>query len=534
MSKRRNQNYKSTNSNQSNKGTHRSGGKQVASKQGKQTDVCGSQDSVFTSRSNPVTYYTKFATFAQDAANLPFSHPVGAPIPLDFETAVGKFTAPYYTPGVMRLAFMPTVGVSKDFTSPINRSSIRFYTYMRSNQKASASYDHQDITMMMTAMDSCYMYHAMCRRLYGIVRDFTPVNLYYAKALVGACGGIFSDLIDNLQDFRAWINQFAYNLGQYAIPKGMTFFERHQWMCEGLYVDSQTEKAQTYVFVPDGFWKYDNTVATGSQCTYVPFLERGTATAKQYTVKALMEFGDSLLNAISNESDFAMISGDIYNFYGGDVNQLPYVDENYQVLPKYDETVLSQIENATILGQVVQNGQVISQNPAVNQGAIIFTPVLDPAVYRNPSMLNMHKDHPTPDDVIEATRLLAVMGADGEISTCGTEIVVEAKVLLVNPQNGNFRFNPIVTNVKHVNADQSTTYTDMLGVLMDVLQMAQFQHAPQYMVTYSKTPEGGATRYDIVGTSWDTDNVQTIPTDYLSNINIACLLSQFEVSNNRQ
>lgn len=533
MSNRRNSTYRKTNGNKTRTTNQKGENKGVTKKQGKQIDVCGSQDSIFTSRSNPVSYYTKFTTFAQDAANLPFSLPVGAPIPLEFKVDETTFTAPYYAPGVMRIAFMPTIGVSKDFTSPINRSSIRFYTYMRSNQKASASYDHQDITMMMTAMDSCYMFHAMCRRLYGIVRDFTPVNLYYAKALVGASGGIFSDLIDNLQDFRAWINQFAYNLGQYAIPKGMTFFERHQWMCEGVYVDSHTEKAQTYVFVPDGFWKYDNTVETGSQCTYIPFLGRGTE-IKQYTVKQLMEFGDSLLNAISNESDFAIISGDIYNFYGGDVNQLPYVDENYQVLPTYDEVVLSQIENATIMGQVSTTDQVISQNPAVNQGAIIFTPKLYDKDYHLPAMLNMHKDHPTPDDVIEATRLLTVCDENGEITTCGTEIVVEAKVFIVNPDTGGFHSNPIQTNVVHINTAQSSTYSDFINLLSDVLLIAQFQHAPQYMITYETTPSGGSTKYEIIGTSWDTDNIQTVPTDYLHNINIACLLSQFEVGNNRQ
>lgn len=531
---RRNSNNRNSNGNKARNAYQKNESKGVGKKQGKQTDVCGTQDTIFSSRSNPVSYYTKFTTFAQDAANLPFSLPVGAPVNLEFNVGDNtKFTAPFYAPGVMRLAFMPTIGVSKDFTSPINRSSVRFYTYMRSNQKASASYDHQDITMMMTAMDSCYMYHAMCRRLYGIVRDFTPVNLYYAKALVAACGGIFEDLIDNLQDFRAWINQYAYNLGQYAIPKGMTFFDRHQWMCEGLYVDSQTEKAQTYMFVPDGFWKYDNTVSTGSQCTYVPYLERGIATPKQYTVKQLMEFGDSLLNAISNEADFAVISGDIYNFYGGDVYQLPYVDENYQVLPTYDETVLSQIENATIFGHVSNENQVISQNPAVNQGAIVFDPIVTKDVCRIPAMVNMHKDHPTSDDVIEATRLLATSGEDGKITTCGTEVVVEAKIYAVNPRTGNFRANPVISNVVHLNSDEAVPTQVTLSTLSDLLLIGQFQHAPQFMIT-TETTRQGVKEYDIIGTSWDADNLQTIPTNYLNNINIACLLSQFEVGNNRQ
>lgn len=533
MGKRNSNNNRNTN-NKGNRGSNTKGDKTSFPKQGKQDSVCGSQDTTFKSRSNPVSYYTKFNTFAQDAANLPFSMPVGAAIPLHFKVHDREYDSTLYVPGIMRLAFMPTVGISKDFTSPINRSSVRFYTYMRSNQKASASYDHQDITMMMMAMDSCYMFHAMCRRLYGIVRDFSPVNLYYAKALVAACGCNYNDLCDHLQDFRAWINQYAYNLGQYAMPKGMTFFERHQWMAEGIYVDSHTEKAQTYIFVPDGFWKYDNTVATGSQCVYVPYLERGLDGVKSYTVQELMDFGDSLLNAISNEADFAVISGDIYNFYGGDTYQLPYVNEDYQVLPTYDEVVLSQIENASIVGMVKQDGQVISQNPAVNQGAIIFEPKLTLAEYYSlPSMINLHKDHPTSDDVIEATRLLTVRNSAGAIDTCGTEIVVEVKIMSRNPKTGGFRFNPLSSNVDHIIKGITEPKTET-SLLIDSFLLSQFKCAPQLMVTHEETLSDQTVQYDILGSTWDFDNVQTVATNYIENINLACLLSQFEVDTNRR
>lgn len=67
------------------------------------------------SRSNPLSLYTKFSQFAEDAGRIAFSRPLGANFEL-VKTDGGNFYAT--TPGVMRIAFAPTVGVSSDFTSP--------------------------------------------------------------------------------------------------------------------------------------------------------------------------------------------------------------------------------------------------------------------------------------------------------------------------------------------------------------------------------------------------------------------------------
>lgn len=484
------------------------------------------------SRGNPVSYYTKFDQFAKDAASLPFAQPVGA---LNSVTDLGptaELKSSYIVPGVMAIYFVPSIGVSQNFNSAINRSSIRFYTYLRSNQKASATYDHQDVTMMEVALDSCYMFHGLMSKLYGIVNQFTPVNEYYSRATIAAMGGTFDDLRANLQDMRAYINAFAYQLGQYALPKDITLFDRHRWMVEGMYTDSDTTKAQTYMFVPCGFWLYDNTVETGSQCTWLEYtdVQGMSGNVTQHTFAQLKAIGDQLINAISNEEDFSVISGDIYNFYGGDTYKLPYIDENYSIVPAYEKVVLSQIENATIL-PLDKSSLKITQNPEVNAGSIIFQPKLLTGMnVPVTSEMNFHWDRPTPEDVIEATRLMAVVTSSGTTATieaCGTEIICGVRIFSRNPETMAFRAIGWSSNTTVLNAN--VTINDAANTLQRIILCAQFDWAPQIRA-WARPTTGNPI---LLGTTWDVDNFDVIPKGYLSNIHLACLLSLFKVGSNR-
>lgn len=474
------------------------------------------------SRSNPITFYNKYDRFSRDAARLPFARPVGTEVSVPGVETTSSHS--YYVPGLMRLRFTPAIGISKDYNSPINKSSIRFLTYLRSNQKATWDYDHQDVSLLILSVDSAYMFHALLRKMYGIVNNMTPTNEYYSRSLIAACGGIYSDLRKNLQDFRAYINAFAYQLGQYALPKDITLFDRHRWMCEGYYVDSPTSKAQTYMFVPNGFWKYDS---VNAQCVWKEYLPPSDAGA-QYTTAQLMAIGDELINALSNDDDFAHISGDIYNFYGGDTYKLPYVDENYKIYPAYDKTVLSQIENATVTGPLKPDSLVIKQNATVNEGAIVFEPIPEKfAGFKHDMFMNFHWDSPTSDDVIEASRLMAIPDrtAPGEYSivACGTEIVTCLDIY-GRKSNGNYAHNPIWTTLADVNASNIQSW------LLDVALLAQFDWAPGLRLFYND----GTNPEQFAGFTWDIDVFDNIPDNYLSIIHMACLFSLFQAGPNSE
>lgn len=487
----------------------------------------------YRSRSNPVQLYKNYPAFSKDAATLPFATPLGQILTETFTHQVtGEVTAfQYAVPGIMRLRFSPSIGVSSDFTSPANRSSIRFYSYLRSVMKAKGDYDHQDISMMVYAIDSCIMLHSLGRRVVAMMQNWTPVNEYYPNALIAACGFVPSDLRQNLQDFRQWLNTFAFNLQQYALPKGIDLFNRHAWMCEGIYVDGESSKAQTYIFVPTGFWKYNNTVASGSQLEFVYYLDNGGTT--QHTVKEFMALGDSLVNAISNDNDFADISGDMYTFYGGNQYTLPYIDENYKILPSYDKVVLSQIENATIMGNFAADyTPVISQNPAVNEGAIIYEPRCQGEYLIAQHSMNFHWESPTSDDVLEASRLMCTsqlvkVGETNEqvITSTGTEILHAIDIVAVNPATHQFRFNPIYNSVFVWSQDAPASV--VLNEIADIISLANFDWAPRIQMVNLST---SVTTNAYLGSTWDIDNMSVIPDEYLAQINTACLYSLLNIA----
>lgn len=483
------------------------------------------------SRKNDVSWYTdKFPTFAKDAATLPFAQPLGSIVEL---TTDGN--DPIATPGVMAIHFYPTIGVSNDWTSPINRSSIRFWTYLRSIQKASGPYDHQDITMMVLAIDSCIMFHSLMRRIYGLVNAFTPINEYYPRGLMLANGISFDDIRANLQDFRAYINSFAYNLGQYVLPADIDLFDRHRWMCEGLYVDSSAAKAQTYMFVPRGFWKYDNTVSTGSQLTYVDWIG-SAASPTLHTFSAIKSFGDNLINAISNEQDFTYISGDMHAFYGDKVFRVDYTEEMFRVIPSYNETVLSQIENCMIAGTWASNyTPKITQNPQLNAGAIVFQPELNfPSMMGTvKSIMNFHWDSPTPDQVLEATRLMFLPSRtlSHTIVSCGTEIVCAAWIWQINPATGAFRANPITSSTMSVTAASSdaTQFTITAQNFQNLTLIGEFDWAPMIRTWKQITTASGDDQYIEPNIVADLDNWSVVNDDYLTNIHTAVLYNLFNI-----
>lgn len=481
------------------------------------------------SRSNPISFYNKFKQFASDAATIPFAQPLGAVYTVNNHEASDRASVP----GIMRLAFAPTVGISEDYTSPLNRSSINYYGRLRATQKAFGDYDHQDLTMMILSVDSACMFHALGRKIYGVLTDMTPVNRYYPRALVSACGVQFPDSQKQIQDFRAWLNEFALQIEQYCIPDNIELIKRHQWMCEGLYVDGPSSKAQTYMFVPTGFWKFESKTETGSSLSWVNYLDGPNINAPTLTIEEFEAIGNRLINAMSNNADFATISGDLYAYYGGSVMKLPYITEDYHILPTYDKVVLSQIENADISGYF--NGSpTITQSNEVGAGAIIFTP----EVYRNKGTLvqhfiNMHEESPSSDAVMEATRLMAGFGKPDsttgvtKVEFCGSELVQWLDIYRVNPDTNGVQ-------LRRINSDVSEIYSTLTPLqisspIANALFLASFDWAPQihyYYVDESKVPSEA---YTYLGNTWDEDNFTEIKNEYVENIHTAALYSLFSV-----
>lgn len=495
------------------------------------------------SKSNPYAWYAEFPNYAKDVATLPFGTPVGQAVYLNPTDYVANA-------GIMALLFTPTPGLSTDMTSPINRQAVRFQTYLRSVMRADSSYDAADTMMYMMGIDSLYTFWAYMRRAYGVAQLFTPTNKYLPNRLLQAMG-IDPAIAGNLADFRAYINRFALNIGRFALPKDFDIVARHMWMCSGLYTDSESNRAQIYLFVPNYLYVWNNTVTTGSELSGIPILANAT-TPTSYNLQDLVQIGDQLINNFNNDDDTMRISGDIYRAYGAEgCLKVEETVDNYAVLPVYDKTVLSQIENATFVGEFVTDGgeavvpPVISQDPSVNNGAILFNPTFSNGptnvgsthmgnwISCQPSQsLNMHWDSPTPEQIMEATRLTSSL----DISSHANFAHLKAKSLPADVINGVNVWVTSLTNpsaVQFINIKTQTVwFNPTTGLIYNptgldaVVILQQFDWAPMF---YEVATDDAASTTNLRLVAADVDNFTTVSNNQLLNMHEAALLSLLNI-----
>jgi len=391
------------------------------------------------SEPNDPNWYAASAQLLTDVASLPYSNVVGVPFEFHYShDDPGKIMIP----GIMTLEYTPTIGVSTSSTSPINTAARNVYTYVRHVNSGHTNYDAPDLMMYLMAMDSLYTWHAFLRRAYGIMSLYTPRNRYYPKSLVNAMHIDSDNIMDNMAQFRTTINTLAVKLGALVVPASMSYTARHIWMTSNFYMDGTTAKAQTYMMVPVTFWKYEEVYesSTYTGCRLVPistYQLNGETDTPRMTLATIQSITNQLLNAVLGSEDMAIMSGDILKAYKGNIVIIPPTEENYTVLPQYSEEVLSQITNSQAVGFLISGANnYVTQNPSINEGAILFDPTFSYSVTGDPyhansfRMINMHKDEITPADNMVATRLLPCQlgsptedGSGTKLSACGSEVV---------------------------------------------------------------------------------------------------------------
>lgn len=509
--------------------------------QRRDAEIADTADKAYLSKSNPYAWYANFPNYAKDVATLSFSTPVGQPVYLRDSDYVANA-------GIMTLWSIPTPGITADMTSPINRQAVRAYTYLRSIQRAAATYDAADLMIYLLAVDSLYSYWAYLRRAYGVAQLFTPTNKYYPRRLLQAMG-VDPAIANNLADFRAFINRFALNIGRFAAPREFDLFQRHSWMYSGLYLDGKTTRAQTYMFCPAMLYQYDNTVATGSQLSGVQIGSYSTSPTMRDLV-SLQAVANNLLQAMENDEDTMNISGDLYRAYGeAGMFSVEETSDGYSILPIYDETVLSQIENAVIVGNPVNRENTfelpsITQNPTVNNGAIQFSLITDagelkvgdlylhnyPVLTAN-HVMNFHWDNPSPEQVTEASRLMpgtattsAIVTSASEhygFSTSPADVVSYVDVCITSLSNpAAVQFIHAVTQTVYVNSVSGAIGNPNGVDLLAIWQ--QFDWAPMlYVVKFNATTE--ATDMQLMAA--DVDVFSAVSFDQLKQINESTLLS---------
>lgn len=516
------------------------------------------------SQPNDWRWYAANPQLVKDYASFPFGFPVGTTYPTD---SIGAGTS---TPGIMAFYFTPVFGdLSAKETAPLNIAMRKFYTFVRHENSGAKNYEAPDLMMYYMAMDSCYTYWSFLKRIVGLLPQYTPYNKYWPKVLIEQMGVDFDSISQNVADFRGYVNQFGYRLNSTRVPASFAYTARHMWMCDGIYTDSNTTKAQCYFYTPAQYWKFNPTLTEGNVggLELVNFLNPANIqTMTRMTLEQIVEFGEDLLNPIISNEDMNIMSGDILKAFGenGCVHIAP-IDSNYTVLPVYSTEVSSQIENLFIYPALLSGS--IQQATAVGTGYLTYSNTITSSGEPTTSnllsllgsnvslnvtniiakwrMVNFHNDGVTPEEVMVATRLAnipnAIQGTGTyanniylDMTTAGSEVVVGSTISRINDSNlpgviPTSYYNITSVPVTAITAENQDSFLAVLGNTLNVLAMlTDFDWAPNITPYWEDSRTSGGT-FSMSGYTLDVDNYTYLNQYNLSKLSEVALLNMLSV-----
>lgn len=518
------------------------------------------------SRNDPQWYF-KDPQILRDVASFSFETRLGSNYHFD-KTESSNFGCITSVAGVMAFELAPTPGVAETAQSPLNLAATNVYSFVRYKNSGAVNYDAPDLMMYLQAMDSIYASWNWMKRVYGIASTYSQTNAYAPRAWMEANMIDMDDIISNLADFRAFLNIKASEISAFCVPATMTYNIRHSWIFSNIYKDSDTNKAQTYIFVPSYFYQYSEATAdTGAQLIPKPIWlnqvehtinHSATSKAAYLTFDKLKAYMNELLEAVNYSEDIGIMSGDILKAYGeGGLFKVSSFDPDYRVEPVYSKEVLSQIENMTIMlhGSKRTNNTLTPAQFTINQDPNANIIKFKPSGFKYSDVhieewertyLNFHWENPTPEDVMVATRLSACFQAStetpgtSEVVSCGSEIVIDAWMYRMGipgawttfhstPYNGQ----PTELYYLPVEPDYDAFTTpgsaDFMRLIYGLTTVSQFDWHPPVKIAVANQPaEGEQLTIDIM---FDFDKYTQLDINDVENLHLVALLSEFNVPN---
>lgn len=325
---------------------------------------------------NDPAWYMKNKTLVNALGTLSFSERLGDPLPNEgYPDAVADHLIS--AAGVMAIRYMPTIGISKDTSSPINVIARDLYAFIRHENSGHANYEPVDYMLYLLAVDNAYHALAEISRLVKLAQKFSVTNGY---ANGGACfaaaygltlqqgKALMDDIRKNYANVRATIALWISQLRALRIPKGQTATLRHQWLASNVFADGNAEKSQLYFYACCGFYRYIETAGAG-KLEYFPIQDADTNKFSTWT--SISGYMNNIVTLLMESEDIGIMSGDTLKAFGDDgCYTIGDFDESFEITYGAVEP-LQQIKNTTFIpGDLVVNSADITQN----KGALIYQP----------------------------------------------------------------------------------------------------------------------------------------------------------------
>lgn len=382
---------------------------------------------------NDKDWYSRNPELLKAGASFAYGYPLGSPAYLD--NAEYPDAGKLIVSGISVIDVIPTLGISRDASSPLNQAIRKMYSYIRHANSGAKNYDPADLGVYIGAMDQIYTMFWYGVRAYGTSRLYNPQNRYVPYTLLKAQGFDADDIMKHSAQLRYGLNRIATIVNNLVTPNTLPLLARHRWIFSGLFSDGTSPKSQIYMYRPAGYFAFQLDEQGAGMLRYMDL----NPDTKSYTVDEYLAVLDNMVKPIltNYDEDFGIISGDIMKAYDvGELYKLPAVPEDFAIVPEYSEEVLSQIQNTTLLGNYIHGfnyRQVVSPTDP-NAGALVHTPAMDVSMKvlidadasiadnvvidsvnfvtaAESRLISLNLTNPEPGDTMVATRLTAMVGA---------------------------------------------------------------------------------------------------------------------------
>nr|ULB12830.1 MAG: capsid protein [Human picobirnavirus] len=474
-------------------------------------------------RTNSVNWYAPTERILADTATIPFNHAIGNV----FDDSISNVRLVNAIPGIMEVKYIPTVGVSTDYSSPINIAAKNIYSTIRHEISGTRKYDASDVMTYLIPITSIFNYWAWCCRLYGIHKYFVLRNRYVPEGIFRAMHVDYDDFVNHLADFRAKLNQIAFRLSNYKLPKDIPLIDRQMLLNEAIFADGMSDLDQIYFYNTIGHYKYQPAMTdTGGACQLIPSITELFTYNKPAKVSDLIEYFDKLFFDINTDNDFDKIGADIETAYSENaLMHIAELTEDYNIAPIYSLEMNEQLNNADIL-PIKPFPKDITTKGFNRKTATDFDIIQDVnrnILYHDPNawlkninteeeifdvptlrILNTKVSDPNPSIVMAATRLKVAIDEKGRILGCGSEIVTGITVHNMSqdldtngkwytvPQEWSIKSNIVYTingefKVLYSTDENSGEIGNLMGLKYLLEYFSKWEYAPM-IYTYDVTP----------------------------------------------
>lgn len=511
---------------------------------------------------NDVSWYTRYPNLTIAAGSFPYPYRPGMSINLGqavTATATAGTTATYDAkmtiPGVLVLDWMPSIGKSNTATDPASVMAKEIYAKVRQKYSGSLEADAPDFVMYLMALDSIFSYIAWLKRLYRVMNAWTPENYVLPDVLISSMGFTQSEIVNlRANRVRLWqcINELVLQSRKFMCPATMDIFNRHYWMSDNVYTDTDTINSQFYLFNLKAVYMYEaqampnGDLAGGLQMMPLPTAQN--LKMGKNTVDTLYQFGLNLIEALVAWDDAYTINGYLMRAYEGAptfiVDELP---AEQPFTPVYVPEVLSQIENSRAIpfgdsildedsmaawdmfnvSQDVLTNAVIS-NPRQSYAGTMTSQMGNPWLI-NP-MLSVRSMTPTVADSVIASRLQAAMkvSTPGAVPTfdiiAATEIPISWRLVNSVATSAANLWSGVIRQALCA-AVIGGTEKLTVSHFMDTFAMEQFDWHPFVIIT-RPTVSGTNVSSALTAIIGDTHNLTTIGIEDLRNLHKICMYSE--------